>query len=136
MLKWTKAQWDAAGRHVLTALGSALTMAVIMNLITAAQAGVLLEQATNFITALFGLIAVLGPIYAAWQAARSASPAAQVDEVAKNLGSGPVSQAANAIADPLSRDKIIQAVANMPEVKEVDLVDKSRANEIPSAKVV
>lgn len=136
MLNWTKAQWEAFGRHVLTAVSSALAMAVALNLTTAAQAGELLAHATHFITALIGLIAIVGPLYAAIQASRSASPANQVDAVVKNLSATPAMQATDAAADPQSREKIIEAVAGMPEVKKVELKDPALAKEIPSAKVV
>jgi len=128
MLNWNKAQWDAFGRHVLTAVGSAITVLVVVNLVDAKQATVFLDHTSTFINAMIGLITVLAPVYAAYRAASSASPTNQAVQTVKNLNAG----------TPLNgeRAKLIAAVAEQPEVAKVVVKDPITAIEVPSVKVV
>lgn len=128
MLNWTKAQWEAYGRHAITAVGSILATLVTLQIITDAQSAVYLASATTVITAIAGLVGTLLPFYAAWQASRSASPDKQVDQVVKNLESGQTGGE--------KKQELINAVAEQPEVTEIKVQSPALANAIPSEKVV
>jgi hypothetical protein len=135
-LTWTKAQWDAAGRHVLTLIGTAAPILIMLKVVSPEQIGTWTVWGTNLFAAVGALCLALAPIYAALRAAQTASPSNQIDQVAKNLAGSAQSQTDNALADPESRDKIIEAVANMPEVKNVKMKDPAVAEIIPSQKVI
>ena len=128
MLSWNKSQWDAFGRHVLTACGAALAALAMAGFLTTAQTAEYLGHATVFITSIVGLAATLGPIYGAYKAASSASPTNQAVQTVKNLNEG----------TPLNgeRAKIIAAVAEQPDVEKVVVKDPIMAVEAPSNKVV
>ena len=121
-LNWN--QEKAIGRHVLSYAAGAATAASVMGLISQGDSNTLLsglndianglEQLTKGVVAIVG---VLAPIYAAVKAAHSSSPQEQIKAVVTNLSAPQVTQAADAIADPGGRAKLISAVAEMPEVK-------------------
>jgi hypothetical protein len=90
---------------------------------------------TKVATGVAGLSAIILPVYTAWRAAHSASPGEQVKSVITQLSAPQITQAANAVADPHSRQNLIEAVAEMPEVKKVVPVDPAVAQAIPSPKV-
>lgn len=127
MLSWNKSQWDAFGRHILTAAGSAFAALVMTGAITSENATAYLGHLTIFVTAILGLASMLGPIYASIQAANSASPERQAEATVQNLEQGV----------PLNgkKDQLIAAVAEQPEVKKVQMVSVEKAVEIPSKKV-
>lgn len=138
---WTWTQYKAAGRHAASYVAGGVTVAVAFHFISPQQGTDITSNLNTIYDGLMqvskgvaGLAAVLLPIYTAWRAAHSASPSEQIKSVAENLSAPPATQAANAVADPASRDTIIKAVANMPEVRGV--VAPERAAEIPSPKVV
>lgn len=127
MLKWTKAQWDAFGRHVLTAVGSALAVLVLTGAVSQTQAAEYLGHLTALVTSVIALVATVAPLYAAIRAAHTASPEKQAEATVQNLDSGA----------PLNGKKaeLIAAVANQPEVKEIVMQDPVEAEGIPSMKV-
>jgi hypothetical protein len=104
MLEWTKAQWDAFGRHIITAATSAFAALVLAGVLTPAQSVEYLGHLTVIVTSLIAIGSLLLPIYAAFKAARSASPEHQAAQTVKNLEAGV----------PLNgkRDQLIEAVAN------------------------
>lgn len=134
-LAWTWDQWKAAGRHGLTALSASLATAVFMGIISSADSKTILanidlisQGVGKIVAGVTGLITVLVPIYTALRAANSAKPENQAKATIKNLNEGV----------PLNgtKDQLINALANQPEVAQVKLVDKTKANELPSPKVV
>lgn len=126
-LVWTKAQWDAAGRHVLTLVGTATPILIYFNVISPAQAGEFTMHVGALFAAITGLFLALAPLYAAWRAAKSASPESQAAQTVSNLEKGvPMNE---------EKDKLIEAVANQPEVKSVKMVDSAKAATISSQKV-
>lgn len=128
MTSWNKSQWDAFGRHILTAAGSAIAALVMAGVLTTENAAIYLGHLTVFVTAIVALASMLGPIYAAYRAADSASPTNQAIQTVKNL---------NAKTDLNGeKAKLIEAVAEQPEVARVVVADPVLANEIPSPKVV
>lgn len=124
---WNKAQWDAAGRHVLTAVTTATPILILLKVITPEQADFWQNTTPIIFASIAGVFLAIGPVYALIQAARSASPDNQAAQTVKNLEAGV----------PLNgkRDQIIAAVADQPDVKKVEMVDQAKAAEIPSAKV-
>jgi len=142
-LNWNWQQAQAAGKHVASYAAGAVTVAAAWGLVSSAQSQdltvnlqLIFTGAENLAKGIAGLAAVLVPIYTAFKSAHNASPAQQVEHVVAQLAAPQASQTANAIADPTSRAKIIEAVAEMPEVKKVVPVDPALANAIPSMKVV
>lgn len=142
-IKWTPQQWQAAGKHLLSYSAGGVSIAVAWHFISPGQGtdissniNDVVEGTTQLLKGLAGLLATGAAIYSGLKSAQRASPASQVESVVNSLA-GPVSQqVANAIADPTSRDKLIAAVADMPEVMKIVPVDPQKAEEIPSAKVV
>lgn len=141
-VQWNWTQFKAAGRHVASFSAGAVVVAATWGLVSSAQA----NDINNALTLIFSgldnlgkgvaaLAAVLIPIYTTLRAAHSASPASQVKEVVQNLSAPQITQAANEVADPGSRNKLIEAVAEMPEVKKIVPVDPAIAKAIPSPKV-
>lgn len=141
-LNWNWAQAKAAGRNVASYAAGGVTVLVAMRYFTPAQGqdlttniNLLVDGITKIATAIAGISGILLPVYTAWRAAHSASPSEQVKNVITNLSAPEITQAANAVADPNSRKNLIEAVADMPEVKKVVPVDPKVANSIPSPKV-
>lgn len=139
----TQAQILAAARNAGSYIAGGLTVAVAFHVLSPMQSAditenvnTIVEGATKIATGIAGLIGILTPIYTAWRASKSASPSEQVKSVVNSLNASPAQQSANAIADPTSRQKLIEAVAEMPEVKKVVPVDPDLAVVIPSEKVV
>lgn len=142
-LQWNWTQFKAAGRHVLSYAAGGVSVAVTLHFLSPTQGAdisanidLVTEGLTKIIAGLSGLAAVIAPIYTTFKAAHSASPSSQVNEVVHNLSAPQITQAANAVADPGSRQKLIEAVAEMPEVQKVVPVDPAVAAAIPSPKVV
>lgn len=127
-LDWTKAQWDAAGRHMLTLIGTAVPILIAFKIVTPDQASTWTVWATNVFGAVAGLALALAPIYAALRAAQTAAPDNQAKQAAKNL-------AANVPISEGRRDDLIAAVANQPDVINVTMVSAAEAERIPSPKV-
>lgn len=139
---WNWAQVKAAGRHVASYTAGGVTVAVAFHVLSPMQGAELtdninlvLDGVSKIATGIAGLVGVLLPVYTAWRAAHSASPAEQVKSVVTQLSAPQITQAANALADPASRKNLIEAVAEMPEVKKIVPVDPAIAEEIPSEKV-
>lgn len=140
---WNWNQFKAAGRHVVTFSAGLVTFAVATNLLSPKDAALITENINQISTSLSqlamaftGLIAVLAPLYTSWRAAKAASPSEQVKSVVTQLSAPEITQAANALADPDSRKNLIEAVAEMPEIKKIVPVDPHIAEELPSEKVV
>lgn len=131
---WTWDQWKAFGRHVGTYLGGIITGLVTLHLITGADGATLLQAirditdgTSKIVAGVVAIIGVVGPLYTSLRSSRSAAPDSQVKSAAKVLEAGlPINGA---------KDKIINAVADQPEVKKVELVDKVQAAALPSDKV-
>jgi len=141
-LNWNWAQSKAAGRNAASYVAGGITMLIAMHYLSpgpgedlTADINILTNALTKLATALAGIAAILLPVYTAWRAASSASPSEQVKSVITNLSASDITQAANAVADPNSRRNLIEAVAEMPEVKKVVPVDPRDASAISSAKV-
>lgn len=127
----TPAQVNAASRHLITAAGVAVTIfglqakGVSMESVTAVINGL-----GNTINTLIQLVAAVGVIYGGIQAARSASPTAQiasVQQIATNAQ--PASQEAKAA--------LLDATASLPEVVgDIQVADASLVNATASAQVV
>ena len=142
-LNWNWAQSKAAGRNAASYVAGGITMLIAMHYLSpgpgedlTADIGILTNALTKLATGLAGVSAILLPVYTMWRAASSASPSEQVKSVITNLSASDITQAANAVADPNSRRNLIEAVAEMPEVKKVVPVDPRDASAISSAKVV
>ncbi len=141
-LNWNWSQAKAAGRNAASYAAGGVTVLVAMHYISPTQGtdittniNLLLDGATKVATAIAGLSAILLPVYTAWRAANSASPSNQVKNVITELSASDITQAANAVADPKSRQNLIEAVADMPEVKKIVSSDPKIAQAIPSPKV-
>ena len=132
---WTWDQWKAFGRHVLTYMSGIVSGAMVIGIISNADGTKLIaaisdlaEGAGKVATALATIIGIMVPIYTSLRASKSAAPDSQVKAAAKVLELGlPVNGA---------KDKIINAVADQPEVKKVELQDPAKADTLPSNKVV
>lgn len=127
MLDWNKSQWEAFGRHVLTAVSSVVATLVMINVIPAAKAGEFVAHATNLINAVIGLAAIMAPILAGIAASRSASRERQVEQVAQAIQNGELQNG--------TREKIISAVAEIPEVRKVVVKDPVMVDDINNEKV-
>lgn len=141
-MAWNKQQWQAAGKHVLSYSAGGISAAVALHFISPLQGSDIsgnindvVEGTTQLLKGLAGLVATGSAIYAGLRAAHNASPSSQVSSVVTNLSAPQITQAANAVADPASRDKLIAAVADMPEVMKIVPVDPAKAVVIPSQKV-
>lgn len=141
-VNWNWTQYKAAGRNVASYAAGGVTVAVAFHFLTPAQGGdvtqnlnLIADGVVKIATGIGGLVAVLTPVYTAIKAARNASPSAQVTSVVANLSAPQITQAANAVADPTSRSKLIEAVADMPEVKKIIPVDPALALATVSPKV-
>lgn len=141
-INWNWNQAKAAGKHVASYAAGGVTVAVAFHFLSPTQGGDLSQNiglvtdgVTKIATGIAGIIAVLAPVYTALKAANNASPSSQVASVVQNLSAPQITQAANAVADPESRTKLIEAVAEMPEVKKIVPNDPALAAAIPSPKV-
>ncbi len=141
-MQWTWPQLQAAGKHVASYAAGGVSVFVALHFISPPQGleatesiNSIVDGVTQIAKGVAGLAAILVPVYTSWRAAHNASPAQQVEHVVAQLNASPGTQAANALADPTSRQKIIEAVAEMPEVKKVVPVDPALASAIPSPKV-
>lgn len=139
---WNWSQYKAAGKHVVSYAAGGVTVAVAFHFLSPAQGqdisqniGLITDGATKIATGIAGLIAILAPIYNALRAANNSSPSAQITSVVQNLSAPQITQAANAVADPASRTKLIEAVADMPEVKKIVPNDPTIATSTLSPKV-
>ncbi len=132
--KWTPDQWKAASRHVITSTGTALAILIWFKLIpdvnakeVADNVNILVESLTKAAIAIGAIVTALGPIWAMFKASQSAAPEHQAEATIKNLEEGrPIDG---------KKSELINAIANDPEVKKVEMMDKSKANEIPNPKV-
>lgn len=141
-LAWNWNQWKASGKHIASYAAGGVSMAVALHFISPSQGGDLTQNISlisdglmNVAKGVAGLAGILIPVYTAFRAAHNASPSSQVSSVVESLSAPRTTQAANAVADPASRTKLIEAVAEMPEVKKIIPVDPAIAAAIPSPKV-
>jgi hypothetical protein len=142
VLNWNWDEKAAAGRNVLSYVAGGVTMLVGWHFIAPDQGSAITDNLTTIWdgvvkigTGVAGLAAALTPIYTALVAKHSASPSSQVKSVVANLGAPHSEQAANALADPLSRNALINAVSEMPEVRAI-VAPKAVVDATPSPKVV
>ena len=126
----TWGQYKAIGRHALTYTAGAVTMAAAIGILSQGDAGTLTNGLNDIANGLAGvakgvaaIAGVLVPIYTAYAASHSASPQVQIQSVVTNAAS-----------DPGGRAKLVNAVAEMPEVK--GIVAPSLAASTSSDKVV
>jgi hypothetical protein len=141
-LNWDWNQKEAAGKHVLSYVAGGVTALAAMHFITPQDATGIgdnlntiwagVEQVAKGVA---GLVAIVVPIYTAYRSASNASPSNQIKNVVTNLSAPAITQAANAVADPESRNKLINAVAEMPEVRAI-VAPEAVAKATDSAKVV
>lgn len=139
---WNWTQDKAAGKHLLSYAAGATTAAAFMGLISQGDSASLMSGLNQIVDGLesaakgVGVVAgVLIPIYTALRAAHNASPQEQIKSVVNNLSAPEVTQVANAVVDPQGRAKLINAVAEMPEVKGI-VAAPAVALVTPSDKVV
>ncbi|MEO6381990.1 MAG: hypothetical protein ABIO35_08330 [Nitrobacter sp.] len=142
-LNWNWNQYKAAGKHVASYAAGGISVAVALHFISPGQATDISENIGHVTTGinelvkgLSGLLATGTLLYTSLRAAHNASPSSQVTSVVANLSAPQITQAANAVADPTSRAKLIEAVAEMPEVKKIVPVDPALAIATASPKVV
>lgn len=141
-LTWNWNEQKAAGRHVLSYAAGGVTMLVAVHIISPTDASGITDNLNTIWdgiekigTGITGLAAIIVPIYTALTAKKSAEPAEQVKAVVANLSAPAITQAADAIADPASRNKLISAVAEMGEVRGI-VAPESVAKNTDSNKVV
>lgn len=141
-LDWNWQQYKAAGKNVASYAAGGVSVAVALHFLSPAQGGdvtanigLISDGLTKVATGIAGLVSSGTIIYTALRAAHNASPSSQVTSVVNNLSAPQITQAANAIADPASRTKLIEAVAEMPEVKKIVPVDPALAVATASPKV-
>lgn len=139
MIDWDWGQYKAAGRNVASYAAGGVTVALAWGLVSANDASQLQEGISTIASGAeqmakgIGMVAgVLVPMYTAWRAAHSASPKAQAKAVVDNLADP---HAPQAIASTDDRNKLINAVSMMPEVKQI-VATTDVALSTPSAKVV
>lgn len=91
-LSWNWNQAKAGGKHVISAIGGAVAMAVTFHLISADQAssitadiGLISDGVVKVCTGVAGLLGVLAPIYSAFRAAHNASPTMQAANLVKEV---------------------------------------------------
>jgi hypothetical protein len=139
--KWTRDQWNAAGKHVLSAAGGGVAVAVVLHAISPTDASAITDGLnsiahglTDVIKGIAGILGVLAPIYAAWRSAHNASPQNQVARAteviveASKPGTAPV-------IDTKAKNEMIDAVSNLPGVVGV-VAAPSIAKATPSDRVV
>jgi len=149
----TKGQVDAAKRHVITAVGVAVTIFGLQ------AKGVSMEQVTPLINALgdtvttiLQVIAAIGVLYPALKAASTASPANRIADV-RNLATGAASDDAVAAQSALieataavaldrtipasveAKNTLIAATIALPEVQTI-VTDAKTAAASPSPSVI
>lgn len=131
---WTKDQWKAASRHVVTSVGTAMAILLWFKIIPDVNAkevvenvNVIVDSLTKISLAVGAIITALGPVWALVKASQSAAPEQQAKATIANLEHGV----------PLNgkKDALINAVAEQPEVKKIEMVDPAKADSIPSEKV-
>jgi hypothetical protein len=126
---WNWNQIDAAGRHVLNTGCTVVATLAATHFITGLTPQSAADIATNVnqiwhgvvevATGVVGLLTAAAPIYTALKSAASASPSSQIKSVAATLAEPKAVQDANAAVDPTSRTLLVNAVAQMPEVKAI-----------------
>jgi hypothetical protein len=144
-LKWNWDQISSAGRHALNTGGTILATLATMHFISGLTPQAASDIATDvnqiwhgFMEVVTGIVALIGavaPIYSALKGAASASPSAQIKSVADTLAQPKSVQDANAAVDPASRNLLVNAVAQMPEVRAI-VATPAVANATVSEKVV
>ena len=139
---WNMTQAAAAGKHLLSFVAGAVAFATASHFISAEQAGGITQNINDIVDGLttavkgaVGLLSILTVIYTGLKSASNASPEAQINNVVRNLSAPQITQIANAVADPAGRNKLINAVAQMPEVRAI-VTPEAVANATYSPKVV
>ena len=139
---WNENQLASAGRNVVSAVGGIVGTLVAMHFLSSQQSSditsnidLIVHGVTQTVTGIIGLAGVLGPIWAALRAAHNASPSQVINHAAIDLSASQSRQASDALADPSARNKIINAVAEMPEVRAI-VTPEAVAHATDSAKVV
>jgi hypothetical protein len=123
-VNWNNAQLAVIGQHVASFAAGGVAIAVALHFVSEAQGGMITESLNSIWDGVIqiskgvaGLAAVATSVYTTLKATNSASPASQIRSVVTNLSASDVTQAANSVADPAGRNKLISAVASMPEVR-------------------
>lgn len=131
---WTGDQWKAASRHIVTAAGTAMAILLWFKLIPEMNAkvvvenvGIIADSLTKIGLAIGAIVTALGPLWALISASKSAAPENQAKATVKNIE--------NNVPINGEKAKLIQAIADQPEVAVVKLTDPALAAEIPSPKV-
>jgi hypothetical protein len=141
--KWTKDQWQAAGKHAVSYGAGIATFAAAYGLFgvstkDAADIGSNLQTIYDGLMqvgkGVGGLVAVFAPIYAAWKAAHNASPQNQVARATEVITEQSKPGAATVI-DRAQANSVINAVSNLPGVVGV-VTTPSIAAATPSDRVV
>jgi hypothetical protein len=124
VLNWNWNEQAAAGKHVLSYVAGGITVAVGWHLLSPDQGTgitdnltLMWDGAVKFGEGAAGLASIALTVYNGLRAKNNASPSSQVKAVVANLAASHAEQAANALDDPRSRNELISAVAEMPEVR-------------------
>lgn len=142
MFNMTWSEWAAGGKHVVSYAAGAATVAAAWGLISQGDStsivqnlNLLMHGLGEVVTAVTMLATTAASIWAGLKAIRNSSPESQMKSVVTNLTEQQVAKAAGAVDDPAGRKKLISAVADMPEVKQV-VTDEQTALQTLSPKVV
>lgn len=142
ILNWNWTEKTAAGRHVISYVAGGITVLVGWHLLSPQDASSIADNLNTTWdgmvkvgSGISGLVATGLSIRAALTAKKSAEPASQIKAVVTNLSAPQVAQVANAVADPEGRNKLISAVAEMPEVRAI-VAPQAVVRATESAKVV
>lgn len=123
---WTMDQYNAAAKVALGYVGGAVSVGAAWGVVSQADATGIVSNLNLIVHGLgevaagvAGLVATGGAIYTGWRGIIKSSPNEQIKSVVTNLEAPKVVQTVQAIEDPTARNKLINAVGEMPEVKKI-----------------
>lgn len=112
---WTWDQWKAAGRHASSYAGGIITGAVALGLVSNVDGATLtsaikeiMDGSGKVIAGLISLVGVVGPIYSAIKASRSAAPENQAKQTVKNIEEG--------VPLGVEGPKLVEAIVASPNI--------------------
>lgn len=139
---WTWTEYKAVGRHAGNSVASAAVGAAAMGLLSQTDANGIVEGIREITSGVDHIVAgvtlLLGPfvpMYMAWRAKKTASPTEQTAAVVATLEAAKTSPAIATRLEIEDRNKLISAVGDMPEVKNI-IADAAVAANTESPKVV
>lgn len=139
---WTWDQYNAAAKVALGYVGGAVSVGAAWGIVSQNDATGIVSNLNLIVHGLgevaagvAGLAATGGALYTGWRGIVKSSPNEQMHSVVTNLEAPKVAQAVQAVEDPSARNKLINAVGEMPEVKKI-VADSDVALGTNSPKVV